>query len=236
MSTALSCENVRGGYGDTEILSDVSLILGAGEVYALMGKNGAGKTTLAMTVLGVLPAKSGRICLFGEDATAWDPHLITAWGVACAPQENAFFQDLTVNENLRLGCLSLSQRAFQQGRERIARMFPFIGERLKQRAGTLSGGEQAMLKVARALLPEPRLVLLDEVTEGLQPMTVDRVRDILLVDHRERKTTMLVVEQNIEFVRRFATRFGLMERGCIRGEGYFSDGDAIQRIADHLSV
>ena len=201
-----------------------------------MGKNGAGKTTLAMTVLGVLPAKSGRICLFGKDATTWEPHLVTALGVTCAPQENAFFQDLTVNENLRLGCLSLSQRAFQQGRERITRMFPFIGERLKQRAGTLSGGEQAMVKVARALLPEPRFVLLDEVTEGLQPMTVNRVHDVLLVDHKERKTTVLVIEQNIEFVRRFATRFGLMERGRITGEGHFSDGDAIQRISDHLSV
>ena len=236
MSATLSCENVRAGYGDTEILSNVCLNIGAGDVYALMGKNGAGKTTLAMTVLGVLPAKSGRICLFGEDATAWEPHLITALGVTCAPQENAFFQDLTVNENLRLGCLSLSRSAFQRGRERITRMFPFIGERLKQRAGTLSGGEQAMVKVARALLPEPRFVLLDEVTEGLQPMTVNRVCDVLLVDHRERKTTVLAIEQNIEFVRRFATRFGLMERGLIAGEGYFSDRDAIQRISCHLSV
>lgn len=152
------------------------------------------------------------------------------------PQENAFFQDLTVNENLRLGCLSLSQRAFQQARERITRMFPFISGRLKQRACTLSGGEQAMVKVARALLPESRFVLLDEVTEGLQPMTVNRVHDVLLVDHRERKTTVLAIEQNVEFVRRFATRFGLMERGRITGEGHFSDGDAIRRISDHLSV
>jgi ABC-type branched-subunit amino acid transport system ATPase component len=236
MSAALSCESLRGGYGDTEILSDVCLNISAGDVYALMGKNGAGKTTLAMTILGVLPAKSGRISLYGEDATAWEPHLITALGVTCAPQENAFFQDLTVNENLRLGCLSLSQRAFQQGCERITGMFPFIGERLKQKAGTLSGGEQAMVKVARALLPEPRLVLLDEVTEGLQPMTVDRVHNVLVVDHRERKTTVLLIEQNIEFARRFAMRFGLMERGRIRGEGHFSDGDAIRRITDHLTV
>jgi ABC-type branched-subunit amino acid transport system ATPase component len=236
MSAAVNCENLRGGYGDTEILSNVCLNIGAGDVYALMGKNGAGKTTLAMTVLGVLTATSGRIRLFGEDATGWEPHLIAALGITCAPQENAFFQDLTVNENLRLGCLSLSQRGFQQGRDRVIGMFPFIGQRLKQTAGTLSGGEQAMVKVARALLPAPRLVLLDEVTEGLQPMTVDRVRDVLLADHRERETTLLVIEQNIEFVRRFAERFGLMDQGHISSEGRFSDGDAIQRISDHLSV
>jgi len=93
-----------------------------------------------------------------------------------------------------------------------------------------------MVKVARTLLPEPRFVLLDEVTEGLQPMTVNRVHDVLLVDHSERGTTLLVIEQNIEFVRRFATRFGLMERGRITDEGHFSDGHAIQRISDHLSV
>ena len=157
-------------------------------------------------------------------------------GVGCAPQENAFFQDLTVNENLRLGSLAVTRQAFQRGRDRVVAMFPFIGDRLKQKAGTLSGGEQAMVKVARALLPEPRFVLLDEVTEGLQPLTVNRVREVLVRDHLERKTTMLIIEQNVNFVASFATRFGLMDRGQIAGEGLLTDQDALTRIYNHLSV
>ena len=115
-------------------------------------------------------------------------------------------------------------------------MFPFMGKRLRQRAGTLSGGEQAMVKVARALLPEPKLVLFDEVSEGLQPMAVDRVRHVLAEEHRERNLAVLIVEQNIDFVTGLATRFGLIERGAIAGEGTFADGDAAARIDRHLSI
>jgi ABC-type branched-subunit amino acid transport system ATPase component len=236
MSAVLSCESLHGGYGETEVLSAVSLELAQGDIYALMGKNGAGKTTFFLTVLGVLAPTAGRLRLFDQDTAGWPPYRIAASGVACAPQENAFFQDLTVNENLRLGSLALDSQAFQRGRDRVVTMFPFIGDRLRQKAGTLSGGEQAMVKVARALLPEPRFVLLDEVTEGLQPLTVDRVRDVIVRDHRERRTTMLIIEQNVEFVAGFATRFGLMDRGHIAGDGLFADADAVTRITQHLSV
>jgi branched-chain amino acid transport system ATP-binding protein len=115
-------------------------------------------------------------------------------------------------------------------------MFPFIGQRLRQRAGTLSGGEQAMVKVARALLPEPRLVFLDEVSEGLQPKAVDRVRQILATEHKERRLSMLLVEQNVDFVTGIANRFGLIARGQLVGEGFFTDSNAATRVDQHLSI
>jgi ABC-type branched-subunit amino acid transport system ATPase component len=236
MSSALVCNNLASGYGDTSVLSDVNIRIEPADIYALMGKNGAGKSTFLLTVLGLLRASSGEIQLFGDNVLSLPTYRIIERGVSCAPQENAFFQDLTVDENLRLGSLALGSQAFQRGRDRVIDMFSFIGERLRQKAGTLSGGEQAMVKVARALLPEPRLVLLDEVTEGLQPLTVNRVRDVLAREHAERHVTLLVVEQNLDFVAGFATRYGLMKRGTITGEGRFEEPNALAKIAEHLTI
>ncbi|MER8549895.1 ATP-binding cassette domain-containing protein [Mesorhizobium sp. M1169] len=236
MSSVLSCDHLHSGYGAVEVLSDVTLKIRVGDIYALIGKNGAGKTTLLQTILGVLKPMAGSIKVFEDEVAGMPTHRIITSGVACAPQEKAFFNDLTVDENLRLGSLSLSKDEFSSGRDRVIEMFPFIANRSRQRAGTLSGGEQAMVKVARALLPKPKLVLLDEVTEGLQPLTVDRVRHVLMRDHAERNTTILVVEQNVDFVAGFATRYGLMERGDIRAEGSFAEAGAIDRITEHLSI
>jgi branched-chain amino acid transport system ATP-binding protein len=236
MNAALVCENVHSGYGRIEILTGTRLSIETGDVYALIGKNGAGKTTLLQTILGVLKPSEGRISLFGKEISGRPTHEIISLGVACAPQEKAFFNDLTVEENFRLGSLMLSKAEFSRGCDRVTSMFPFIAERFKQKAGTLSGGEQAMVKVARALISEPKIVLLDEVTEGLQPMTVDRVRTVLIQDHQERGTTMLVVEQNVDFVAGFANRYGLMERGEIHGEGNFADIKALARIHQHLMI
>lgn len=236
MSTALSCKNVYAGYGHIQVLSGTNLSIESGDVYALMGKNGAGKTTLLQTLIGVLKATSGSISFFGNEVAGRPTHEIVSLGVACAPQEKSFFNDLSVDENLRLGSLSLGQADFVRGRERVSEMFPFIAQRLKQKAGTLSGGEQAMVKVARALLSQPKIVLLDEVTEGLQPITIERVREVLKREHAERQTTFIVVEQNVDFVAGFANRFGLMERGEISGEGSFSDNDAIAQIGSHLAI
>jgi ABC-type branched-subunit amino acid transport system ATPase component len=236
MTPALSCRDLRSGYGETMVIHDVSLRVDAGEIYALMGKNGAGKSTFLKAIIGLLRRSAGAIELFGREARAWPTHRIIASGVTYAPQENPFFSELSVDENLRLGGLAMGDRLFRQRRDKVVAMFPFIGARLRQRAGTLSGGEQAMVKVARALLPEPRLVLFDEVSEGLQPMAVHRVREVLATEHRERNLAMLVVEQNVDFVTGFATRFGLIERGAITGEGSFGDADAAARIDRHLSI
>ncbi len=236
MKPVLACSDLRSGYGSIEVLKGVWLEVFPGDIYALMGKNGAGKTTLLQTLLGVIRRTAGTVSILGKDLGDKPTHQIVATGVTCAPQERAFFNDLTVEENLRLGSLSLDASLFARGKERVVEMFPFLGNRMRQKAGTLSGGEQAMLKVARALLPEPKLVLLDEVTEGLQPLTVDRVRAVLTQDHGQRATTMLIVEQNLDFVAGFATRFGLMERGEIRAEGDFTEDGAVAEIGSHLSI
>jgi branched-chain amino acid transport system ATP-binding protein len=236
MTATLTCENLRGGYGDTTVLRDVGLRIESGSIYALIGKNGAGKSTFLKTIIGLLGTRHGMIELFGLNVADWPTHRIIAAGVTYAPQENAFFSELTVDENLRLGSLSLNDRRFRVGRDRVIAMFPFMGKRLRQRAGTLSGGEQAMLKVARALLPEPHLVLLDEVSEGLQPLAIDRVRQALVTECRDRQVTMLVIEQNVDFVSGFATRYGLIERGQITAEGSFSEPGAAARIDRNLSI
>jgi len=236
MSAVLDCRALRSGYGEMEIIAGIDLRLEPGDIYAVVGKNGAGKTTLVKTIMRQLPIRSGGLSLFGQAAEKLGTNEVVSLGVACSPQDRPFFNDLTVEENLRLGALRKSARQFSAGLERVVDMFPFIGQRLRQKVGTLSGGEQAMVKVGRALLPEPRLVILDEVTEGLQPMIVDRVRDVLLRDHSDRSTTILVVEQNVEFVAQVATRYGLIERGFIKAEGRFSDADAPERISSHLLV
>ena len=236
MSAALECTALSSGYGETPVLEELGLAIAPGEIYALIGKNGAGKSTLLKTIIRLLVPQGGQVRLFGEDLAGWPTHRIVAAGVTYAPQDNPFFSELSVEENLRLGSLRLDGRRFLAGRDRVVAMFPFLGKRLRQRAGTLSGGEQAMLKVARALLPEPRLILLDEVSEGLQPKAVDRVREVLAREHAARPVAMLVVEQNVGFVTGLAARYGLIERGRIVGEGRFADPDAGPRIDRHLSI
>jgi branched-chain amino acid transport system ATP-binding protein len=236
MTLVLRCTGLQSGYGDTIVLAGLSTEIGQGDIYALVGKNGAGKSTYLKTLVGLLPLHGGKVELFGHDLRRWRTDRIIAAGISYAPQDNAFFTDLTVDENLRLAALHLAERAFRASRDRVIALFPFMSRRLRQRAGTLSGGEQAMVKVARALLPEPRLVLLDEVSEGLQPLAIERVREALASEHAQRQITILLVEQNLSFVASIATRFGMIERGRLIGEGTFCEPDAAARIERHLTI
>jgi ABC-type branched-subunit amino acid transport system ATPase component len=232
----LEITNVASGYDETYILTDVSLKVAPGEIYSLIGKNGAGKTTLLRTVLGLLSPTAGSVKMLGHDVTRWTPAQIVRLGVGYAPQEQAFFSDLSVAENLRLGSLQLSDAEYRRQRERMVHYFPIVGERLKQRAGSLSGGEQCMLKIARAILPSPRILLLDEISEGLQPSVVDRVRECLLSEYDRSSVSLILVEQNLDFISGFAHRFGLMARGRIVREGNFLDADAQDVIRRHLAI
>jgi ABC-type branched-subunit amino acid transport system ATPase component len=236
MTEALAIAGLQTGYGDTKIIEDATLDVAAGEIFALLGKNGAGKTTLLRAIMGLRPVWSGSVSIFGSRVEGWRTDRIAGLGVSYAPQERAFFPDLTVDENLRLGSLGVAERVYQSRRERAVGYFPFIATRMKQRAGSLSGGEQSMLKVARAVLPEPRLILLDEISEGLQPLAVDRVRDCLVAERETRGLSIVLVEQNIDFVWRLAQRYGLIGRNRVVGQGALSDDGAIARVAEHLAI
>lgn len=233
---ALDVNAISSGYGETQILHGVSLSVESGQTYALVGKNGAGKTTLLKTIVGLLPKRSGTVSVFGHDVTTDPPYRIAKHAVGYAPQENAFFPDLSVAENLRLGAMRLDRRTFDERCERVVELFPFLGQRLRQRAGTLSGGEQKMLNVGRALLPAPRIVLLDEVSEGLQPSVVERVRTALAHEQEATGLTLLLVEQNIEFVLGVGGPYALLERGRVVGSGHLDDGDAREKIERHLAI
>jgi len=233
MTAALELVNLTSGYGSSTVIHGVSLQVGPGEIVALVGKNGMGKSSLLKTILSFLPAWDGAVRLDGRDVTRLAPFRKRALGLAYAPQEQALFQDLSVRDNLRLGLSD--DRGFEARLADINNWFPVITARLHQRAGTLSGGEQKMLIVARGLIAEPRLFLLDEVTEGLQPSVVDRLAEVLAAVRRDRGTAMLVVEQHLSFVLGLADRFAVFKRGEVVDTGSVDVGSAA-RIDEHMRL
>jgi branched-chain amino acid transport system ATP-binding protein len=203
-------------------------------VLAVLGKNGMGKSTLLKTVMGFLPARSGRIHILGQDSTGQPPHRLAGRAVAYSPQDQAIFQELTVEENLRLGLARGARLA--PGLERVAGFFPFLAQRRRQRAGTLSGGEQKMLIMARALLANPRLLLIDEITEGLQPSVILRLGEVLRAQRQEQGSAILLIEQNVRFALSLADRYAVLARGEIADAGAACDPEAASHIAEYLSV
>ena len=230
----LHVTRLRCGYGAATVVHGVDLEIGAGEVLALLGKNGMGKSTLLKGIMGFLPLQSGHIKLFGEDVTGLPPHLLARHTIAYSPQEQALFQDLTVEENLKL--VVRDRQVLERGIERVGAFFGFIPQRLRQRAGTLSGGEQKMLLVARALMGRPRLMLIDEISEGLQPSVIERLAGVLRAERSETGCSILLVEQNVGFALSVADRFAVLQSGEIVDQGAVGDEDASQRILMRLSV
>jgi branched-chain amino acid transport system ATP-binding protein len=231
---ALRIDTVSSGYGSSMVLRDLSFSIGLGEAVALLGKNGMGKSTLLKTVMGYLPKKTGTVRLRGQDLTRLAPHAIARQGVAYAAQEQALFADLSIRDNLRLGLRRESD--FDERFAEIETVFPVFKTRLRQHAGTLSGGEQKMLLLARALMVRPTLILLDEITEGLQPSVIDRLADALLRERSQRGTTMLIIEQNIPFALQVADRFLVLKQGEIVDEGDAGAADAAECVFDHLRL
>jgi ABC-type branched-subunit amino acid transport system ATPase component len=212
----------------------VDLAIRPGEIFVLLGKNGMAKSTLLKTVMGFLPVAAGSVKCFGEDITGTPPHRIARMSVAYTPQEQTLFQDLTVEENLRL---ALSNDALMNpGLERIGAYFPFVPQRLKQRAGTLSGGEQKMLLVARALMTKPKLILVDEITEGLQPSIIERLASVFKAEREQSHTAILLVEQHVKFALAVADRYAVLKLGEIADQGDVNDPGAQTRIASQLTV
>ena len=233
MITALELVNLTSGYGSSAVVHGVSLEIAPGEIVGLVGKNVMGKSSLLKTILAFLPAWDGAVRIDGRDVTRLAPFRKRALGLAYSPQEQALFQDLSVRDNLRLGLSD--DRGFEASLSDIRGWFPVLTERLSQRAGTLSGGEQKMLIVARGLIAKPHLLLLDEVTEGLQPSVVDRLAEVLAATRRDRGTAMLVVEQHLSFVLGLADRFAVLKRGEVVDTGPV-DADSAARIDEHMRL
>jgi ABC-type branched-subunit amino acid transport system ATPase component len=233
-SRGLAVGSLEGGYGTSPVLHGVTFHIQPGEIFAVLGKNGMGKTTLLKTIMGLLPPRRGQVELLGENVTGWPPFQITRLGVSYVPQEKSIFQDLTVEENLRLALREPS--SFEERLVAVAGWFPFLTARRQQRAGTLSGGEQKMLLMARALLTRPRLVLIDEITEGLQPAVITRLQEILAQERGTRETTIVVVEQNVGFALALADQFAVLKVGTIVETGNSSDPGARKTIERHLAI
>ena len=225
------------GYGRATVLREVGLEAAPGEITVLMGRNGAGKTTLMRSIMGLTKADAGQILLDEHELTAIPPHMVPRQGVGYVPQGRRLFSELTVAQNIEIGLgASPDPREHAALRAEVLALFPRLSERMEQRAGTLSGGEQQMLATARALCVKPKLLLLDEPTEGLQPSMIEQIRQVMLA-MRDKGLAVLLVEQRIDAVLSLADRVFVIENGrnvetFTRGE--LAGGEA--RLRAHLGV
>jgi branched-chain amino acid transport system ATP-binding protein len=234
----IAVEDVHAFYGKSHVLHGVSLAVGKGEVVGLIGRNGVGKSTTLKTIMGLVPAHRGRILLEGKPVTGVAPHRLARRGIAYVPEDRRIFRLLTVMENLRTG---LDRQGVTEARrkellDKVLGYFPVLGQRRNQAGGTLSGGEQQMLAIARAMMLEPKIVLLDEPTEGLMPRMVSQIRAIIDVLHRE-GVAILLVEQNVPLTLEASNRVYFMEKGSVRHHAAAAElkvGDAV--IHQYLGV
>ncbi|HET9491025.1 MAG TPA: ABC transporter ATP-binding protein [Methylomirabilota bacterium] len=213
----LILDDVHAHYGKSHILHGVSLEVGPGEVVGLIGRNGVGKTTTLKAIMGLARRTGGRIAFEGRDVAGLPTHALAGLGIAWVPEERRIFRLLTVLENLRTGLdrPGVGEQKRQQLLDRVYERFPILRERRRQAGGTLSGGEQQMLAIARAMMLEPKIILLDEPTEGLMPRMVSQIREIVHALHRD-GVAILLVEQNVPLTLEAAQRVYIMEKGVVR--------------------
>jgi len=210
----LKLQNIHTYYGAIQALNDVSVEVNQGEIVTLIGANGAGKTTLLMTVCGSPRARSGTVEFLGEDITHSPTHTIMQKGIAISPEGRRVFPDLTVAENLMMGGFFLKRPEIDASLDRVYELFPRLKERAAQRSGTMSGGEQQMLAIGRALMTQPRLLLLDEPTLGLAPLIIAQIFEIIRTI-REQGVTVFLVEQNAHKALQVADRGYVLETGKV---------------------
>jgi branched-chain amino acid transport system ATP-binding protein len=219
----LTLTDIAAGYGSFQALFGVSLEVAAGEAVAVIGPNGAGKTTLMRVISGLLPAKSGSVVLEGHALTRLPAHRIVAAGIVHVPENRRLFARLTTEENLRMGAfIPAARRHFAERLAWVYELFPRLRERRHQPAGTMSGGEQQMCAIGRALMSRPKLLLMDEPSAGLAPLVVEQVFD-LVRRIRAEGFTVLIVEQNVRQVLDIVDRAYLLESGRIRLSGAASE-------------
>ena len=232
----LSVQGLNSHYGPAHILFDVTLDVGEGEVVVLLGRNGAGKSTTFRSIVGLVAQRSGRIEFEGRDVSNKPTHEIVRDGLGYVPEERRIFTDLSVEENLEVGRQPKRAGAPYWTREKLFTLFPNLGEMRSRAGGRMSGGEQQMLTIARTLMGNPSLVLLDEPSEGLSPKIVEQMVEAILTMKKE-GVSMVVSEQNLHFARLISDRAYIIERGRICFEGTMAELDARPDIRDaHLSI
>jgi branched-chain amino acid transport system ATP-binding protein len=216
----LALDAVNAHYGKSHVLHGVSLRVERGEVVGLLGRNGVGKSTTLKAVMGLVRPSGGRVTLENREITGLPPHGLARMGIAWVPEDRRIFRLLTVFENLRTGLdrAGVSDARRKELLDKVYASFPVLAERRRQAGGTLSGGEQQMLAIARAMMLEPKIILLDEPTEGLMPRMVGQIREIIRVLHRE-GVAILLVEQNVPLTLEVAERVYIMEKGVVRHHG-----------------
>jgi urea transport system ATP-binding protein len=233
--TVLAFDGVHVSYGTTPILRDIDLEVEEGETVGIMGRNGVGKTTLMKTIIGLLSPTDGTIRFQGEDVTDSPANRRARLGMGYIPQGRDVFPDLTVHQNVKMG-LSISDHKSEKLVDRVYEYFPRLDERREQKAGTMSGGEQQMLAIGRALAGNPDLLLLDEPSEGIQPSIVQQITDDIGRMGEEFGVTVLFVEQNLQVIRELAERCYVVDGGRIEAELDGTDLEDTDAVADYLAV
>ena len=231
----LDVQKVDQFYGSSHTLRGVSLSVKQGECLALLGRNGVGKTTLLKCLMGVQPIASGKIMFDGQDISRLAPHARAAMGMGYVPQGREIFARLTVEENILMGMATKSGRAAKTIKGEIFELFPVLRTMLSRRGGDLSGGQQQQLSIARALVADPRLIIFDEPTEGIQPSIIKDIGRVINLLRERGDIAILLCEQYFDFARELADRFVVMSRGEVVARGNRDEMDS-EEVRRHLSV
>jgi urea ABC transporter ATP-binding protein UrtE len=225
----LEIDSLNVSYGETRVIKDLSMECRDDEILAILGRNGMGKTTLLKSIAGALPPESGRIEFRGEEITDLRADERALKGITLIPQGREIFPDLTVSENLKMGSYAAGERG-PLDRDRVFEYFPILEERLQQKGGTLSGGQQQMLAIGRGLIANPDLMLLDEPSEGIQPSIVEQISEIIPEIHRNEDIPVVIVEQNIDLI------FDVADRGYIIENGRMVEDGSIEELQDEALI
>jgi branched-chain amino acid transport system ATP-binding protein len=235
----LEASQIRSGYATGDVLQGVSIAVSPGEIVGVLGRNGVGKTTLLRTLIGLLPARSGSVLLHGRDVTGERAHRRARRGIGYVPQGREIFPDMSVIDNLRMGQFigrTKDATGHSTDFDLAFSYFPFLEQRKAQRGSTLSGGQQEMLAIARALVNRPEILLLDEPSDGVQPNIVDAIGDAILGLNAERKLTVLVVEQNVDLVQKIVDRAYILDKGRVVRVLGAEDIRNTSRLAEFLAI